>query len=222
VRDRRSTGLFYRSGPRRIAPPTCRLLTSPARSPALRSEVIPVRQANHVHAGRRGSEEVQATHKEPRSSPARIKRVDATHCPEARIFKVHRAALQSSGDAGTALTNLMTGRPSRRREFGPMGEAPKFSLVTGAVAPLRAKAEAPGSEATRPCGPAPLRSAARCPRMISPRHSSPRMNASCAASLAGTHRTQTAPAPGRPDGSARGDQMRRRMSDWVEGGRAET
>jgi nitronate monooxygenase len=72
-------------------------------------------------------------------------------CPEAKISAMHRAALTSSGDAGTALTNLMTGRPARgvynriMREMGPMGEAPEFPLAAGALAPLRAKAEAAGS-----------------------------------------------------------------------------
>jgi nitronate monooxygenase len=73
------------------------------------------------------------------------------HCPESRISPMHRAALTSSGDAGTALTNLMTGRPARgvvnrvMRELGPIGEAPEFPLAAGALAPLRAKAEAGGS-----------------------------------------------------------------------------
>jgi nitronate monooxygenase len=73
------------------------------------------------------------------------------HCPEAKISKMHRAALESSGDAGTALTNLMTGRPARSvfnrvmREIGPMGEVPEFPLAAGALAPLRAKAEEGGS-----------------------------------------------------------------------------
>ena len=73
------------------------------------------------------------------------------HCPEARISAMHRAALKSGGDAGTALTNLMTGRPARgifnriMRDMGPMGEAPEFPLAAGALAPLRAKAEAAGS-----------------------------------------------------------------------------
>ena len=35
------------------------------------------------------------------------------HCPEAKISKMHRTALKSSSDAGTVLTNLMTGRPAR-------------------------------------------------------------------------------------------------------------
>src|SRR5207245_10782712 len=34
-------------------------------------------------------------------------------CPEARISAPHRAALSSARDDGTALTNLMTGRPAR-------------------------------------------------------------------------------------------------------------
>jgi nitronate monooxygenase len=73
------------------------------------------------------------------------------HCPEARVSPMHRAALKSAGDTGTTLTNLMTGRPARGivnriiREMGPMGEAPAFPLAAGALAPLRAKAEAAGS-----------------------------------------------------------------------------
>jgi nitronate monooxygenase len=73
-------------------------------------------------------------------------------CPEARISAPHRAALQSARDDGTALTNLMTGRPARgfvnrvMREIGPVAEiVPEFPLAAGALAPLRAKAEAQGS-----------------------------------------------------------------------------
>ena len=73
-------------------------------------------------------------------------------CPEAKISAAHRAALQSARDDGTALTNLMTGRPARgfvnrvMREIGPMAAvAPAFPLAAGALAPLRAKAEAQGS-----------------------------------------------------------------------------
>jgi nitronate monooxygenase len=72
-------------------------------------------------------------------------------CPEAKISAPHRAALKSAGDA-TALTNLMTGRPARgivnrvMREIGPISDvAPEFPLAAGALAPLRAKAEAQGS-----------------------------------------------------------------------------
>jgi nitronate monooxygenase len=74
------------------------------------------------------------------------------HCPESKISAPHRAALKSAGDAGTAVTNLMTGRPARgvvnrlMREIGPVNAvAPEFPLAAGAVAPLRAKAEAAGS-----------------------------------------------------------------------------
>jgi nitronate monooxygenase len=73
-------------------------------------------------------------------------------CPEAKISALHRAALKTAGDHGTALTNLMTGRPARgvinrvMREIGPMSDvAPEFPLAAGALAPLRAKAEARGS-----------------------------------------------------------------------------
>src|SRR5262245_23400570 len=73
-------------------------------------------------------------------------------CPEAKISAPHRAALKSARDDATALTNLMTGRPARgiinrvMREIGPMSDvAPAFPLAAGALAPLRAKAEAQGS-----------------------------------------------------------------------------
>jgi nitronate monooxygenase len=73
-------------------------------------------------------------------------------CPEAKISAPHRAALKSARDDGTALTNLMTGRPARglinrvMRELGPISDAaPEFPLAAGALAPLRAKAEAQDS-----------------------------------------------------------------------------
>jgi len=73
-------------------------------------------------------------------------------CPEAKISAPHRAALKSARDDGTALTNLMTGRPARglinrvMREIGPISDvAPEFPLAAGALAPWRAKAEAQGS-----------------------------------------------------------------------------
>ena len=72
-------------------------------------------------------------------------------CPEATITALHRAALQSPAARHTALTNVFTGRPARgivnrvMRELGPMNTAaPAFPLATGAIAPLRAKAEARG------------------------------------------------------------------------------
>jgi nitronate monooxygenase len=69
--------------------------------------------------------------------------------PVARTMDWEIAAAR---DEGTAVTNLMTGRPARgitnrlKREIGPMSDvAPEFPLAAGAVAPLRAKAAAPGS-----------------------------------------------------------------------------
>jgi nitronate monooxygenase len=74
------------------------------------------------------------------------------HSPESKISAPHRAALSTARDDGTALTNLMTGRPARglfnrvMREIGPIADiAPAFPLAAGALAPLRAKAEAQGS-----------------------------------------------------------------------------
>ena len=73
-------------------------------------------------------------------------------CDEATTSKLHRAALRSEAARHTALTNVFTGRPARGivnrviRELGPIcAAAPLFPLATGAIAPLRAKAEAQGS-----------------------------------------------------------------------------
>lgn len=73
-------------------------------------------------------------------------------CPEAKLGDAYRKALGEVGDAGTAITNVFTGRPARGvvnrlvREVGPMsGLAPEFPRAAGAVAPLRAEAEARGS-----------------------------------------------------------------------------
>lgn len=73
-------------------------------------------------------------------------------CDEATTTKLHRAALRSDAARHTALTNIFTGRPARgivnrvMRELGPMSDAaPAFPTATGAIAPLRAKAEAQGS-----------------------------------------------------------------------------
>ena len=73
-------------------------------------------------------------------------------CPEAKILPPHRAALKTARDDGTALTNLITGRPARglmnrvMREIGPMNViAPEFPLAGGALAPLHAKAQSQGS-----------------------------------------------------------------------------
>lgn len=73
-------------------------------------------------------------------------------CPEAKVSPQHRAALKSARDDSTALTNLFTGRPARgiinrlMREVGPISpDAPAFPTAGGALAPLKAAAEARGS-----------------------------------------------------------------------------
>ena len=72
-------------------------------------------------------------------------------CPEARTSAVHRAALQDPA-AQSALTRLFTGGLARglvnrlMRELGPVNPlAPAFPLASGALAPLRAAAEARSS-----------------------------------------------------------------------------
>jgi nitronate monooxygenase len=72
--------------------------------------------------------------------------------PEAKISPAYRAALAEAEARGTAVTNVFSGRPARGlvnrmiREVGPLSElAPQFPLATGAILPLRAKAEAQGS-----------------------------------------------------------------------------
>jgi nitronate monooxygenase len=72
--------------------------------------------------------------------------------PESLISDLHRTALRAAHDDGTALTNLFTGRPARglmtrlMRELGPISDlAPAFPTAGGALAPLKAKAEAAGS-----------------------------------------------------------------------------
>lgn len=70
--------------------------------------------------------------------------------PESKIAKPHRERLLEGGD-GTAITNLMTGRPARgylnrlMKDFGPLGETPPFPHAATALAPLRAAAEKAGS-----------------------------------------------------------------------------
>ena len=73
-------------------------------------------------------------------------------CPESKILSPHRAALKSARDDGTAITNLMTGRPARgfvnrvMREIGPVNDvAPEFPLAGGALMPLHVKAQSQGS-----------------------------------------------------------------------------
>ncbi len=74
-------------------------------------------------------------------------------CPEAKISKLHLAALRNGKGSQTALTNLFTGRPARgivnriMREIGPMSAlAPAFPTAGGALMPLRAKAEPQGDD----------------------------------------------------------------------------
>jgi nitronate monooxygenase len=71
--------------------------------------------------------------------------------PESLISDLHRTALGAARDDGTALTNLFSGRPARglmnriMREIGPMSDlAPAFPTAGGALAPLKAVAEAQG------------------------------------------------------------------------------
>jgi len=72
--------------------------------------------------------------------------------PESLVSDMHRAALHNTKDDQTALTNLFSGRPARgimnrvMREVGPLSDAPTaFPTAGGALAPLKAKAEAEGS-----------------------------------------------------------------------------
>ena len=73
-------------------------------------------------------------------------------CPEAKVSAPHARALAIATDEDTEVTNLFTGRPARgivnrlMHELGPLSpDAPAFPLASGALAPLRAKAEAAGS-----------------------------------------------------------------------------
>jgi nitronate monooxygenase len=74
-------------------------------------------------------------------------------CTEAKVGSLHRHALRNAKDSQSALTNVFTGRPARAivnrivREVGPMSDlAPEFPLAAGALAPLRTKSEAEGSD----------------------------------------------------------------------------
>jgi nitronate monooxygenase len=71
--------------------------------------------------------------------------------PEAMVSPVQRALLDQATDETTQVTNLFTGRPARgvtnrlMREIGPLSaDTPAFPTAGGALAPLRAKAEASG------------------------------------------------------------------------------
>lgn len=72
---------------------------------------------------------------------------------EARVSKLHQAALASAMASHTALTNIFTGRPARgivnriMRELGPISaHAPAFPTAGGALIPLRGKAEPLGND----------------------------------------------------------------------------
>lgn len=71
--------------------------------------------------------------------------------PEAKISKIHRAALEKARDDATRLTTLFSGRPARGlvnrliETLGPRHPAaPPFPLASTALAPLRKAAEAQG------------------------------------------------------------------------------
>ena len=74
-------------------------------------------------------------------------------CAEAKVGLLHWQALRNAKDSQTALTNVLTGRPARAivnrivREVGPLSDlAPEFPLAAGAIAPLRTRSEAAGSD----------------------------------------------------------------------------
>ena len=76
---------------------------------------------------------------------------------ESTISAAHRAALAHARDDATVLTNVFTGRPARGlanrvvREIGPMApDAPAFPTAGGAMASIRAAAEAAGSSEFSP------------------------------------------------------------------------
>jgi nitronate monooxygenase len=73
-------------------------------------------------------------------------------CPESDTSGIHRAALKGDASRHTAVTRIFSGRPARAivnrsiRELDPMSDkAPAFPLGFSAIAALRAKAEAQGS-----------------------------------------------------------------------------
>ena len=73
-------------------------------------------------------------------------------CPEASVPPLYRQALKNAEHDQTAVTNIFTGRAARAmlnrivRDLGPVAEeAPAFPLAGAALAPLRAKSEANGS-----------------------------------------------------------------------------
>jgi nitronate monooxygenase len=72
--------------------------------------------------------------------------------PESLVSDKHRTALSTAADDQMVLTNVLTGRVARAfnsrliRDVGPItNAAPDFPTATGALLPLRAKAEPEGS-----------------------------------------------------------------------------
>jgi len=70
--------------------------------------------------------------------------------PQSLIPQIHREALASARDDGTALTNLFTGRPARgvinrlMTEIGPMSaDTPAFPQAAAALGPLRTASSRP-------------------------------------------------------------------------------
>lgn len=70
-------------------------------------------------------------------------------CPEANVPDMHRDALRNAKDDDTVLTNVFSGRPARgiinrvMHEVGPLSaDVPAFPTAGGALAPLKAAAEA--------------------------------------------------------------------------------
>ncbi|WP_285426160.1 nitronate monooxygenase family protein [Pseudomonas sp. efr-133-TYG-103a] len=73
--------------------------------------------------------------------------------PQAKVTRLHQAALGSATDSDTAVTNIFTGRPARgivnriMREIGPISAAaPAFPTAGGALIPLRNQAEPQGDD----------------------------------------------------------------------------
>ena len=77
--------------------------------------------------------------------------------PESTVSELHRARLEEARDDATVLTNVFTGRPARGLtnriacELGPLSpDAPAFPTAGGALASIKAAAEAAGSSEFSP------------------------------------------------------------------------
>jgi nitronate monooxygenase len=74
-------------------------------------------------------------------------------CPEAAVSPLYRQALAAASARPTAITSIFSGRPARAfvnralRELGPLAaDVPSFPVAGHALLPLRAVAEAAGSD----------------------------------------------------------------------------